>query len=313
MFRHYSEEFGKYQKHLLVNSETGSEFSVVPQCGALLLSCKIQHFELIDGYNQPSELEEQAYGKSLLLFPFPNRLNGGQFRFQNKTYSFPINDPNTGNAIHGMGFKSPFAVESVELNDTRAALTCTHHYDGLNPAFPFPFNVTVQFEMIDNQFNTVLSIENCGLLPMPAGLGWHPYFRIAASIDDCTIQLPILELVEIDKRMLPTGSQKKFGNFAFPSSLKNVNLDNCFFVPEQHKPFIAVIDSPNGTLSYSQQTGHRGFNYVQLFTPTHRKSIAVEPMSCNIDGFNNTQGLQILQPAEQLTGRCGFQFVKKIS
>jgi len=36
--------------------------------------------------------------------------------------------------------------------------------------------------------------------------------------------------------------------------------------------------------------------YLQIYTPVHRKSIAIEPMTCIADAFNNNHGLQLLSP-----------------
>ena len=38
------------------------------------------------------------------------------------------------------------------------------------------------------------------------------------------------------------------------------------------------------------------FPYFQVFTPPHRSSVALEPMSCTVDAFNNGGGLVRLMP-----------------
>jgi aldose 1-epimerase len=40
-------------------------------------------------------------------------------------------------------------------------------------------------------------------------------------------------------------------------------------------------------------------SYLQLYTPEDRKSIAIEPMSCIANAFNNGEGLKILEVAEE--------------
>ena len=47
------------------------------------------------------------------------------------------------------------------------------------------------------------------------------------------------------------------------------------------------------------------WNFLQVFTPPHRQSIALEPMTCNIDAFNNQDGLKMLAPKETLSGVFG--------
>ena len=39
--------------------------------------------------------------------------------------------------------------------------------------------------------------------------------------------------------------------------------------------------------------------FFQVFTPPHGESIALEPMSCNVDAFNNGEGLVALEPGKE--------------
>jgi aldose 1-epimerase len=40
------------------------------------------------------------------------------------------------------------------------------------------------------------------------------------------------------------------------------------------------------------------YPYLQIFTPEHRKSIAIENLSAAPDAFNNGMGLKVLEPDE---------------
>jgi aldose 1-epimerase len=40
-------------------------------------------------------------------------------------------------------------------------------------------------------------------------------------------------------------------------------------------------------------------NYLQIYTPENRKTIAIEPMTGICDSFNNKKGLQILHSNEE--------------
>ncbi len=42
------------------------------------------------------------------------------------------------------------------------------------------------------------------------------------------------------------------------------------------------------------------YEYVQLYTAPDRNSIAIEPMTCEPNAFNNKMGLKILAPKESL-------------
>jgi len=50
------------------------------------------------------------------------------------------------------------------------------------------------------------------------------------------------------------------------------------------------------------------FPFFQVFTPPHRESVALEPMSCNVDAFNNKQGLVSLAPDKKWGGKISFEY-----
>ena len=96
-----------------------------------------------------------------------------------------------------------------------------------------------------------------------------------------------------------------FNDFAQPHSLKDVSLDTGFYIVDQHQRAEIRLRQKNKQLLYWQETGEGKFNFLQVFIPPARNSIALEPMTCNIDAFNNKDGLQILRPGQGIMGRCG--------
>ena len=56
-----------------------------------------------------------------------------------------------------------------------------------------------------------------------------------------------------------------------------------------------------------QETGKRKYNYLQIFTHPSRMSIAIEPMTCNIDAFNNKEGLITLKSDESFKACYGIR------
>ena len=82
-----------------------------------------------------------------------------------------------------------------------------------------------------------------------------------------------------------------------------------FFIPNQEKNAEVILQSDKGKLTYWQETGEGKYNFIQIFTPPHRTCIALEPMTSNIDTFNNGDGLVLLKENEQLSGNFGFGFI----
>ena len=55
-----------------------------------------------------------------------------------------------------------------------------------------------------------------------------------------------------------------------------------------------------------QEAGPGAYRYLQVYTPPGRESIAIEPMTCAPNAFNNGMGLIRLDPGEAFTASFGI-------
>jgi aldose 1-epimerase len=310
MFHHRIEPFGTFEKHVFSNDK-GDSFAVVPQFGACLLDLKFSNISVLDGYTTPSELMENKWSKNIILLPYPNRLRDGRYVHNGKTHQFDLTNAATQNSIHGFGKDAPMQVEKVKVTEKSAGLRCVWKYDGHHAAYPFPFAAFVMMTLREGQFKVSMSIFNEGTAEIPVGLGWHPYFKMSEKSNDSSLKMPDCQLIGIDERMLPTGEKTPFSKFKRLTPIKETTLDNGFYINNQTKNAETVLTSEQGRLTFWQETGHQKWNFLQVFTPPHRKSVAIEPMTCNIDAFNNGDGLVMLKPSEGMTGAFGVRFKKK--
>jgi len=62
-----------------------------------------------------------------------------------------------------------------------------------------------------------------------------------------------------------------------------------------HEPYCA-LETPDYNLTLDFDTGSEPF--LQIYTPEHRNSIALEPMTCVTDALNNGIGLEALDPRQ---------------
>ena len=301
MFQESIEAFGDFDKYVFHHPASGNNFAIVPAHGACLLDLQLNGQRVLDGCQTPEELQRNEWGKSALLFPFPNRLREGRYQFDGRTFLFPINDTPTGNALHGFGLDAPFRVKHRDYTSEKAQLHCQYVYQGERNEYPFPFIIDAIFTIARNgTFSFQLKMTNSGTTRLPAGLGWHPYFRLSDQVDDLQLQLPATELIEIDATMIPTGKRYTYDYFKELRNIGRVVLDNGFVVLPTSEPATLRLATKGFSLSYRQETGPRAGNFLQLFTPPHRQSIAIEPMTCNIDAFNNGEGLVVLEPGEEV-------------
>ncbi len=303
MFHHTTEPFGVFQKHVVQSADGAQRMAFVPGYGACLLELVLNGVSVLDGYTTAGEMLEGKYGKNIVLYPFPNRLKNGIYHWQGREYRFAVNDPDTGNALHGFGKERPMQVSRTDMDEHGASVTCTRYEPGDHEAYPFVFAFSITFTLrAEGAFEVDLRFHNHGDTPIPAGMGWHPYFRLADKVDDMRLLLPPCRLVEIDDTMIPTGRKLPDLSFADLLPVADKVIDNCFYLENAGPLAEALLEGPAGRLRYLQQTGPGKFNYLQVFTPPHRNSIAIEPMSCNIDAFNNGMGLIALEPGEEAHG-----------
>lgn len=315
MYQYSTSSFGAFTKHTVSNGQ-GDSFSIVPDYGANLVDLQFGGKPVIEGYQTPEALTLNNWGKSIILFPFPNRLRDGRYTFDGITYQFDINNTDTHNAIHGFSNNLPMAVIESKADEHQAYILCEYKHDGTHKAYPFKFDFMIKFIMtkpdISTQakhFSVEMSFKNLEKTPIPVGLGWHPYYYLTDKVDDTSLKMPPCQLVVIDDRMLPTGEKRIFNDF---EEMKNINqtvLDNAFFITDNKPKTAVILQSDKYELTCWQETGV--FPFVQVFTPPHRTCIAVEPMTCNVDAFNNQDGLVTLPAMDTLSGVFGVIFSKK--
>lgn len=299
--------FGSHTRYDLHNSKTGNGFSIVPACGANVLDIQIGGQSILDGYQTPEELEAGKWGKSTILFPFPNRLAGGKYTWNGKKYEFPINNAATGNAIHGFVRAEAFEIEHIFLSQNAASIRCFYEYAGDRAYYPFPFSLEVEFLIFDDgNFHMEIEVDNLGETDMPFGFGWHPYFRLARKADGHSLKLPNCAMVDINEAMIPTGKTAPFTDFHALKQVGETALDNCFLHAQTSGSPKMTLSGPDLTLTVKAPV--KEFPYFQVFTPPHRESIALEPMTCNVDVFNNKQGLVVLESGGNWQGKVEMTF-----
>ncbi len=307
MYELIKSPFGKHTRFELRNPLTGNSFSIVPAVGANVLDIQFGSQSILDGHTTPEELEAGKWGKSTVLFPFPNRLDGGKYTWMGREYQFPINNAATGNAIHGFVREEAFEPEFVFLGQDLASMRCYFDYTGDREYYPFPFSLELEFTINDSgKFEVQMEVMNLHSTPIPVGFGWHPYFRLANRADLHQLKLPPCEKVHINDRMIPTGAATLFQEFQTLQKVEDTFLDNCFKCAKTSGHYQLTLEGEGQSLSMKASAAE--FPFFQVFTPPHRESIALEPMSCNVDGFNNLQSLVTLAPEEVWKGRMSLQY-----
>lgn len=307
MITHTQTTFGRFTSHVIENKEAEARMVIIPGKGAGLMELNFGDDNFIVGYDKPEALDENSGARSMPLFPFPNRLAGGEYSWKGETYEFPITDKAGPNAIHGIGRNAAFKLTHSEIGDQSALVTFTYQDKGHHPGYPFPFSFDMSFRLDSSHaFEMEMGFKNESEEEIPVGFGWHPYFKVSERIDDAILRLPPCEKIEVDENMIPTGERSPFHYFNDLKPIGRFKLDNCFALTDTGERAEVLLKGKQGDLVYWQETGDQKFNFIQLYIPDDRGSLAIEPMTCNIDAFHNEEGLIVLEPGERVSGRCGL-------
>ncbi len=305
-FQYSKSKIGHFTSHKLQKNDTC--ISIIAERGACLNSLQIKGKEILWGYSTESELEKMEWAKSAWLIPFPNRLNFGKYVFENKNFQFPINlEPH---AIHGFTLFEEFELVDSSVNEEFGSLKFRYEYDGKFDYYPFSFSFEVDFQLSENQLIINSHLKNESQTSIPAGFGWHPYFALGGQVENWQLQVPDCKKVEVNDVMIPTGKLVPFSEFLSKKEIGKTELDTCFKVHTE-KPLSITLESPNLRLDYTQQADNQSFPYVQIFIPPNRDCVAIEPMTCGVDAFNQQSESCLLQPNNIIGGKVMIEWKEK--
>ena len=308
MFYIETVRFGDLRAYRVVNCDTKQLFSIIPGFGTLInelaLSKKGRTHQVIQGYSSYEDLarEFSTTYRGANLFPFTGVIKEGAYSFRGKSYSLSKNAPNHRNALHGYLYNRKFEIIRVETSAEKGILETQYKEDGSYLPYPFSFEISVEFELEKSGFRCTTRIENTGKDAMPIGQGWHPYFKAIRKTDEMLLQLPATEYLELDKDLCPTGVKKDLDKFREPEKIDRTSLDTVFTLEKKKGICKTYLFDPDRTMKIVlwQETGEKKYNYLTVYTPQKRDSIAMEPWTCPPDAFNNKMDLIILDPGEKL-------------
>ena len=303
MFKIINEKFGNIDSVTLINHKHGIELQIINGFGAVINKYIVNNspFSFICGYQNYDELINQHpfFSRSAKLFPFPNRLNLGRYSFDNQNHQLPANFPWSDHAVHGLLYNQPFSITNSVTNEESASVTLQYQTSSLHPGFPFSFKLEVTFTVdIKGRLTSSTTVSNLGDSAFPFGDAWHPYFSLGTELEQCELTMsPCTEVIH--ENDLPNGEKRAFDRSSLNNALTNQSLNHCFeFEAAATNQLTLTLSDSSAAIRYQQNAS---YPFVQLYTPTSEQSIAIEPMTCPADAFNNLIGLLTLSPNQSQT------------
>jgi aldose 1-epimerase len=278
----------------------------VTEVGATLRTLTHRGRDLISGFAAEELPGKPCRGQQLA--PWPNRIRDGRYVFGDTEQQLALNEPERGNAIHGL--VRYVAWNLVEHRDDEV-VQATRVYP--QPGWPGTFETSIRHRVSASGLTVEVSARNIGPQPLPFGYAAHPYLTVGEDrVDGVIVTVPAGLFLEVDERLLPRALVPVSADtdLRVARRLEDRAFDNAFTgldrgADGQWRVRLEREDR------WTEIWAESGLDWVQVFTgdPYRTWGIAVEPMTCGPDAFNpgpTHDGLIVLEPGEERTYRWGI-------
>jgi aldose 1-epimerase len=284
----------------------GDQVAVIAQKGATLVSYQKAGLDIIAPFDP--NLDRSPAFNGAILAPWPNRIEGGKYTFAGQIHQLPINEPELGNALHGLVYAKMFDFQVMEPE--RVVLTLEQPGQ---VGYPWTLLYDVMYKLTPIGLKTVIRVTNRSDAHAPFGIGWHPWLTPNGDLDDSFLYMKAQNHLKNNPNLIPIAQEptRYPYNFNKKTSLINIDLDDGFTgfergIDQRAKAFFTRTD--NRQVEVWMDLSYRSF---QICSADHlnglkRFALAVEPMSCPANAFNTKDDLIVLEPGEKRTFKCGI-------
>lgn len=248
------------------------------------------------------------YGTPLLFFP--NRISDGKFEFEGRTYTLPINEPDTGCFLHGTLHETQFEVVQQQNDSVELRYQATDEKPYLS--FSHAFTLTLKWELDEAGLHQQVSFTNDSNLNMPIALAFHTTFQLpfCAESDANAITMQLDTSIEYSRNMknyLPDGGwaadypmKQELSEGVFHPGPCRMSR---FFKMGDRKELVLTDPIAGVKMHY---TALQGYDYWMVYNGLTADFLSVEPQSwlsnCpNAPFAREETGFSYLQPGESRT------------
>jgi aldose 1-epimerase len=285
----------------------GDHRAVVTEVGATLRSFSVGGRDVVHGFGVEDKV---SGGRGQNLIPWPNRIRDGRYTFDGITQQLPLSEPARHNASHGLARYVPWVLIEKKVD---AVINRVRIHP--QPGWPGTLESTITHQLSQDGLTVTVEATNIGITELPFGYGAHPYLTVGEStVDEVTLTVPAASYLEVDNdRLLPlklspvegTIYDLRQGRLVGSMSLDTAMTDLVRDPDGRWRVSLALGER------YAELWGDETMRWTQVFTggPNRNWSLAVEPMTCGPDAFNEGpthDGMRVLAPGETFVGQWGI-------
>jgi aldose 1-epimerase len=282
--------------------------AVVVEIGGGLRTYTVDGVPPIDGYGEDEVCPGYA---GTVLVPWPNRIRDGRYAFGGASHRLALTEPDRHTALHGLAVWARWRATKTSPD------AVTVEYDlPPQPGYPWALSVASTWQVGADGLRADHTVTNADVSPCPFGFSVHPYLLAGAAVPEVLMRVPARTRLLLDSRLLPIGAAKVAGteyDFTQARAIGAMELDVAFgdVIRDEDGQSEVILSTSDGrgVVIWADS----GFGWWQVFTgdtlagERHRRSVAVEPMTCPPDAFRSGKDLITLAPGETWHGTWGIR------
>jgi aldose 1-epimerase len=240
--------------------------------------------------------QERFEQPSFPLVPYSNRLFAGQLLTPEGALTLPYNHPRHPIPIHGLGWRANWSTRQLNAHSAEQ-----QHQHAADAHWPFAYVCTQHVSLSEHGANFELNLHNLSDRPMPAGLGFHPWFAIDEDSTVCFAADAVWMQNEqgLPTTALPAGSAPEFEFFS-PRLAMEIVQDHCH--AGWARP--VCITHPSRQIALSV-TASDELQHLMVYRKLGQPWLCLEPVShatgaLSLPGLNTpASGARLLAPGER--------------
>ena len=278
-------------QHVVALERTGEgarplKAEIVVTAGANLISLNFDGRELLRGPDSLAGFTGAAPG-SPVLYPTPNRVAGGKFSYDGRTFDFGLNDGDR--FLHGLVRAVPWDCEEpMADSDSAWVLTWIDFKPGttLYEKFGFDHRLSLLYVLDSRGLRIHYRVENRDSRNLPYGIAFHPYFNFLGSRQSAVLCVPAQWHMEA-VNLMPTGKLEPLDGAPFdirqPTPVPDLVLDDVYFGMTPDKP--AYIEYREAGIRLDMNSSAE-FTHMVVYIQPQNNFFCVENQTCSTDAHN---------------------------